>query len=589
MKRRTLVAVIVAYGLGLTLAPGQGEGPDWWFTRNVVLTNMIGSVNVRPHYSSRYPANYFGAVFSNAVDGNVWQYTWYTYTTNAASSNDYAQASIGQIKWMAHQSAVQVKEQLGWVGPAIIAMTNRFSLSNNFVAANIGQVKNAAMPFYNRLSTAGFTNLTPAWTTNTSADDRDYAPVNIGQVKHAFDGIGRALEPLWGWVERMDGTAVTFQVTNQMIFNTRYVFGAVTNGVTNGEFRVEGIVADSTNAIRIGRFVQNVWINPYTIEWFQDRDLTATRLFHRVRQKGVAGSNSVVFDARTVPIEYSGTDMDREYISARPDRSMGWGVPPGVMIRETNHFGTLAVGPVLHDAALRLDMATKPSGDYAFEAVGLKAEGVPEGPLYLVRWQPRFTMRASAEYLPLNGEPVVVTVESDSHPFSGQVIFKGKLVADPPGSVVFVDGSDTLEFELPGSAQAKILAADTTSEPITISLMAAGSAAGVAPLAITMIPGGYIATEIMCISGVAYPNCNEGWATGPMIIYVECWPGDLTGTLNVWAGAINGVLITNIPSFSGNIGFEWDGGSLKKMPPEIFAEWNSACPCHRSIGCRPNP
>ena len=67
----------------------------------------------------------------------------------------------------------------------MLSLISGFTASNNYYGVNVGQLKNVAQPFWARLIEEGYTN-SPPWTTNTTADDMDYAAVNIGQVKNAF-------------------------------------------------------------------------------------------------------------------------------------------------------------------------------------------------------------------------------------------------------------------------------------------------------------------------------------------------------------------------------------------------------------------
>ena len=73
----------------------------------------------------------------------------------------------------------------GGAGPSVQAMVDTFTRSNNFLGLSMGQVKNAAKPFYDRMKEKGVADTYP-WTTNTTSDDVDYGAANIGQVKHIF-------------------------------------------------------------------------------------------------------------------------------------------------------------------------------------------------------------------------------------------------------------------------------------------------------------------------------------------------------------------------------------------------------------------
>src|SRR5204863_7099571 len=60
----------------------------------------------------------------------------------------------------------------------------RTSQTNDFAAINLGQLKNVAKPFYDRLIAAGIVDYSP-WLASTNPAD-DFAVVNIGQVKNLF-------------------------------------------------------------------------------------------------------------------------------------------------------------------------------------------------------------------------------------------------------------------------------------------------------------------------------------------------------------------------------------------------------------------
>ena len=73
----------------------------------------------------------------------------------------------------------------GGAGAAVEDAVNAFTSANNFQAVNVGQVKNLATPFYDRLQEKAAADTYP-WTTNTTSDDIDHGAVNVGQVKHIF-------------------------------------------------------------------------------------------------------------------------------------------------------------------------------------------------------------------------------------------------------------------------------------------------------------------------------------------------------------------------------------------------------------------
>lgn len=136
------------YGYGVCIddvsitAAAVGGGPTWWYTRNV--------------------------------------------TDNAASTNDYAAANQGQVKWIATQAYLEMQGTLsGGAGATVSNLVAGFSASNNYQSVNVGQVKATAKPFYDRIREL-HPEIPYPWTTNTVADDEDYGAANVGQVKNAF-------------------------------------------------------------------------------------------------------------------------------------------------------------------------------------------------------------------------------------------------------------------------------------------------------------------------------------------------------------------------------------------------------------------
>ena len=112
-----------------------------------------------------------------------------------ATPNDYAPAIQGQAKWMARQAYEELASLTNLEGEAGAAITNliaAFSLTNNYVVLNLGQLKFVAQPFYDWLCAAGWYEALPAgmmgphpWTVDT-ADDADFAPALLGHLKYVF-------------------------------------------------------------------------------------------------------------------------------------------------------------------------------------------------------------------------------------------------------------------------------------------------------------------------------------------------------------------------------------------------------------------
>ncbi len=150
-------ALLAAVGLlGLPDAPAQ-QAPAWWSERGVIDAN--------------------------------------------SATNDFAAVAQGQVKWMATNAFNEMNEQLvGGAGTAVCAAVSGFASSNNYLPANLGQLKALARPFYERLMAVGYTSNYP-WT-SPATDDVDYALANVGQLKSLFcldfvDADGDGLPDWW--------------------------------------------------------------------------------------------------------------------------------------------------------------------------------------------------------------------------------------------------------------------------------------------------------------------------------------------------------------------------------------------------------
>jgi alpha-tubulin suppressor-like RCC1 family protein/regulation of enolase protein 1 (concanavalin A-like superfamily) len=129
--------------------------PAWWFERDVVMRTDTNVSN--PAWPTHYPP----------VD-------------------DYTAVNQGQLKHIAQQAHAELNARLpGGAGTNLTALINNFTTNNNYDVVNIGQVKNVAEVFYNRLIEVQYvTNSSMPWAGLTPVDD--YAAANAGQVKKLF-------------------------------------------------------------------------------------------------------------------------------------------------------------------------------------------------------------------------------------------------------------------------------------------------------------------------------------------------------------------------------------------------------------------
>jgi len=105
--------------------------------------------------------------------------------TGPGEACDYAAAVQGQVKWIAQQAAGEFGNLLGAAGGAGVPVSDlvaSFSLTNNALPVTLGQLKNVAKPFYDRLMEVGVATNYP-WISGTPSD---FALANVGQVKFLF-------------------------------------------------------------------------------------------------------------------------------------------------------------------------------------------------------------------------------------------------------------------------------------------------------------------------------------------------------------------------------------------------------------------
>ena len=143
-------------------------------------------------------------ITSIPTQGGIANYTgtapaWWSSTDygflNSSPGTDNSPANIGQLKYVASRAKLYLDSRFasaGGAGPQVNAMCS-FSNSDNFAPVTVGQLKNVAMHFYDRLSQCGynwetqsFGNATTAYPWSDPVPAQSYAPVTVGQVKRAF-------------------------------------------------------------------------------------------------------------------------------------------------------------------------------------------------------------------------------------------------------------------------------------------------------------------------------------------------------------------------------------------------------------------
>jgi hypothetical protein len=106
-----------------------------------------------------------------------------------ATPDDYALVNQGQVKNMARAAMAELDPRLeGGAGAEVHALVNGWATitpqTNDFAPANLGQLKNVAKPFWDRLINKGFARQYP-WNGSAPPAD-DFAIANIGQLKQLF-------------------------------------------------------------------------------------------------------------------------------------------------------------------------------------------------------------------------------------------------------------------------------------------------------------------------------------------------------------------------------------------------------------------
>ena len=119
-----------------------------------------------------------------ATNDPAWWSSRHVLDTNAPA-NDFAPAVQGQLKYISSNACAELQEHLpGGAGTVVVSRIAGFSPTNNYCPVLVGQLKYVAAPFYDRLRAVEYTSSYP-WTESTN-DDADFAPANIGQLKNVF-------------------------------------------------------------------------------------------------------------------------------------------------------------------------------------------------------------------------------------------------------------------------------------------------------------------------------------------------------------------------------------------------------------------
>jgi hypothetical protein len=141
----------------------------------------------------------------NLFAGNPqWWITRGVVDTNT-TPRDFAPVNQGQVKQIAYKAYLEFQEKLGGASPAVSNLIAGFSTTNNYLPANLGQLKHLAKPFYEQLIAEGYAPDFP-WAGLLA---KDHAIANQGQLKNLFsfdlDAFDSDSDGLPDWREKLDG------------------------------------------------------------------------------------------------------------------------------------------------------------------------------------------------------------------------------------------------------------------------------------------------------------------------------------------------------------------------------------------------
>ncbi|MEI6514435.1 MAG: RHS repeat-associated core domain-containing protein, partial [bacterium] len=138
MMSKQFIRRLVLFSSCVVTVCSASAGPDWWITRDVVVTNGV--------------------------------------------PNDYAPVLQGQIRWLATNACRELEAKLPGGAGNEVRVSVAMPVENPQTPVNIGQMKQASVAILARLITEGVVAGYP-W---ASGETNDFSPVNIGQAKQVF-------------------------------------------------------------------------------------------------------------------------------------------------------------------------------------------------------------------------------------------------------------------------------------------------------------------------------------------------------------------------------------------------------------------
>ncbi len=148
-----------------------------------------------------------GSFTNDLTEAPAW-WSDYGVINPESQPNDYAAVIQGQVKWMALCAAEMLNDVLRYVGgagEAVNDLVDSLTLGNNTLPTSLGQLKNTALPFWERMIQVGLVEELP-W----QGESSDYSIASIGQAKYLFnlplDATDSDGDGLPDFLERLLGT-----------------------------------------------------------------------------------------------------------------------------------------------------------------------------------------------------------------------------------------------------------------------------------------------------------------------------------------------------------------------------------------------